>query len=151
VAALVVIHVLAAVIGVGPTYFFPALLRPTLAPSELGSTLAIGRRLARYPQIGGPIALLSGIGLVCAIDTHLFAQTWIIASFAIFVAIQAVIMTMAVPATKKLEAWMASPGNADAKAFPPDAQALYQRLRTAHIVAAALGTVLFGLMIVKPV
>jgi uncharacterized membrane protein len=151
VAILVVIHVLAAVIGVGPTYFFPSLLRPSLSPSELRSVLEIGRRLARYPQIGGPVAVLSGVGLVFAIDTHLFAQKWVIGSMALFVAIQVVVMTMAVPATKKLGAWMAAPGNADAKAFSPEAEALYKRLRSAHMVAAVLGTMLFGLMILKPV
>ncbi len=150
-AILVLIHVLAAVIGVGPTYFFPTLLRPGLPPSELRSALAISRRLARYPQIGGPIALLSGVALVCLMDTHLFAQKWVFGSVTLFVAIQVVVMTMVVPAMKKLDAWMASPGNADAKAFSPDAQALYQRLRSAHMVTAVLGTVLFGLMILKPV
>jgi uncharacterized membrane protein len=150
-AILVVIHVLAAVIGVGPTYFFPSLLRPTLKPSELRGALDTGRRLARYPQIGGPIAVLSGIALVCVIDTHLFTQKWVFGSIALFVAIQVVVMTMAVPASKKLEAWLASPASEGAQVFPPEAQAHYQKLRSAHTVAAALGTVLFALMIMKPV
>jgi uncharacterized membrane protein len=151
VAFLVLIHVLSAVIGVGPTYFFPALLRPRLAPSELRGALETSRRLARYPQIGGPVAVLAGVGLVCAVDTHLFAQKWIIGSIALFVVIQAIVMSVAVPAMKRLGAWIHAPGNAEAQAFPPEIQALYDRLRGAHTVTAALGVALFGLMILKPV
>jgi uncharacterized membrane protein len=150
VAILAVIHVLAAVIGVGPTYFLPALLRPGLPPSELRSVLEVSRRLVRYPQIGGPVAVLSGVALVFSIDTHLFTQKWVIGSFALFVAVQVVVMAIAVPAMKKLAAWIAVPGNASATAFPSDAQAHYQRLRSAHMAASLLGTALFALMILKP-
>ncbi|HLK36267.1 MAG TPA: DUF2269 family protein [Polyangiaceae bacterium] len=150
-ALLAIIHVLAAVIGVGPTYFFPALLRSSLPPSELRGVLELSRRLARYPQIGGPVAVVSGIALVFAIDPHLFSQKWIIGSIVLFVAIQVVVMAFAVPATKKLAAWAFHPANANANVLPPEAESHYRRLRAAHTVAAVLGTVLFGLMIAKPV
>jgi uncharacterized membrane protein len=147
---LVTIHVLAAVIGIGPTYFFPSLLRPSLPPSELRGALAIGARLARYPQVGGPVAVVSGIALVLATDTHLFAQKWIVGSILLFVAIQVVIVAVAVPATKKLAAWTSQPQNADANVLSQEAEADYRRLRVAHTAAAILGTMLFGLMILKP-
>jgi uncharacterized membrane protein len=147
---LVTVHVLAAVIGIGPTYFFPSLLRPSLPPAELRGALAVGARLARYPQVGGPVAVVSGIALVFMTDTHLFAQKWIVGSMLLFVAIQAVIMTVAVPATKKLAAWTSQPKNASATALSREAEADYRRLRMAHTTAAVLGTMLFGLMILKP-
>lgn len=150
VALLAIIHVLSAVIGVGPTYFFPALLRPSMPPSELRGALEVSRRLARYPQIGGPVAVVSGVALVSAIDTHLFTQKWVAGSIALFIAIQVVVVGFAVPATKKLAAWAFHPANVEAKVLPPDAESHYRRLRTAHTVAAVLGTLLFGLMIAKP-
>jgi hypothetical protein len=150
VAILVVIHVLSAIIGVGPTYFFPALFRPSLSPADLRGALGIAQRLARYPQIGGPLAVVSGITLVCLIDTHMFTRMWVAGSMALFVAVQVVIIAVAVPATKKLAAWAFHPSNADAKALTPEAEALYGRLRTAHTIASTLGTALFALMILKP-
>jgi uncharacterized membrane protein len=150
VALLVTIHVLSAVIGLGPTFFFPALFRPALSPPELRGALAIGQRLARYPQVGGPVALLSGIGLVFAVDTHLFAQTWIRGTLVLFVVIQAIVMGVGVPATKRLGQWLSDPSNADAKALPPEVDAHYRRIRMVHAVAAVLGTGLFTLMILKP-
>jgi uncharacterized membrane protein len=150
-AFLAVVHVLAAVIGVGPTYFFPVLFRASTAPAELRGALAIAQRLARYPQIGGPIAVLSGIALVLSIDRHLFSQMWVYGSMSLFIAIQAVIMAVAVPATKKVAAWAFHPANANATALSAEAEATYRRLRTAHLVASALGTALFALMILKPV
>jgi uncharacterized membrane protein len=152
VALLVLVHVLAAVIGVGPTYCFPILLRPSLTPPELRTALGIAQRLARFPQIGGPIALLSGIALVFAMDpAHLLVQKWIIGSMVLFVAIQVVVMTMAVPATKRLAAWAFNPANVDAKVLPPEAEAHFRKLRMAHATASACGTLLFTLMILKPV
>jgi hypothetical protein len=150
VALLIVVHVLSAIIGVGPTYFFPALLRPSPSPADLRGALAISQRLARFPQVGGPLAVVSGIALVCLIDTHLFSKIWVAGSIALFVAVQVVIIAVAVPATKKLATWAFHPSNADAKALTPVAEALYQRLRTAHMVASVLGTGLFALMILKP-
>jgi hypothetical protein len=150
VALLVVIHVLSAVIGVGPTYFFPALLRPSPSPADLRSVLATAQRLARYPQVGGPLAVASGIALVCLVDTHLFSQTWVAGSIALFVAVQVIIIAVAVPATKKLAAWAFHPNNADATALTPVAESLYRRVRTAHMAASVLGTGLFALMILKP-
>jgi Predicted integral membrane protein (DUF2269) len=147
---LVVIHVLSAIIGVGPTYFFPALFRPSPSPADLRGTLGTAQRLARYPQVGGPLAVVSGIALVCLIDTHLFARIWIAGSIALFVAVQVVVIAVAVPATKKLAAWAFHPSNADVKALTPEAEGLYRRVRTAHMVASALGTCLFALMILKP-
>jgi uncharacterized membrane protein len=147
---LVVLHVLSAVIGIGPTFFFPVLLRPALPPSELRGVLAVSARLARYPQIGGPLTLLSGIALVCAVDTRLFKQTWIFGSLALFVVIQAIILAVAVPATKKVAAWAFAPANADAKVVSPEVEATYGRARGAHVVAGLLGVVLFALMILKP-
>jgi len=150
VSLLVTIHVLSAVIGIGPTYFFPALFRPALSPPELRGALTIGQRLARYPQVGGTLALLSGIGLVFASDTRLFGQTWIWGTLVLFALIQGIVMGVGLPATKKLGRWLSDPGNSDAKALPPEVNAHYQRLRMAHSVAAVLGTVLFALMILKP-
>ncbi len=149
-ALLIVVHVLSATIGVGPTYFFPALLRPSLSPADLRGALTISQRLARFPQVGGPLAVVSGVALVCLVDTHLFSRIWVAGSIALFVAVQVVIIAFAVPATKKLAAWAFHPSNADAKALTPVAEGLYRRLRTAHMVASVLGTGLFALMILKP-
>jgi hypothetical protein len=149
-AFLALVHVLAAVIGVGPTYFFPILFRASAAPAELRGALAIGQRLARYPQIGGPIAVLSGIALVLTIDAHLFTRLWVYGSVALFVFIQAVIGAVAIPATKKVAAWALHPANADATSLSAEAEASYRRLRGAHWAAAVLGTALFVLMILKP-
>ncbi len=150
IALLVTIHVLSAVIGIGPTFFFPALLRPALSVPELRGTLAIGLRLARYPQVGGPVALLSGIGLVFASDTHLFGQIWIRGSLVLFIVIQVLVVGVGVPATKKLGLWLSDPSHADAIALPPEVDAHYRRVRRVHAVASVLGTALFALMILKP-
>jgi hypothetical protein len=152
VALLAVVHVLAAVIGIGPTYFYPALFRSSLAPPELRGALTLAQRLAKYPQIGGPIAVLSGVGLVFAIDPgRLFVQKWVYLSIVLFVVVQVTILGVAVPAAKKLAAWAFHPSNADVTALSPEAASIYRRLRTAHTTAVVFSTLLFALMILKPV
>ena len=61
---LVLIHVLSAIIGVGPTFFAHVLLRKTQTLEELRMSLRVGSRLEMFPK--------SAAALPCLLDCCCF-------------------------------------------------------------------------------
>ncbi|PYE48105.1 hypothetical protein [Deinococcus yavapaiensis] len=54
------IHVLSAVIGLGPTFFSAALLRGGPSPVALRHNLALFSALSAFPKIGGTLTVSAG-------------------------------------------------------------------------------------------
>ena len=148
---LVLVHVLSAVIGIGPTYFTSVLLRPGQSVSRLRAASGFATQLEVFPKVGGTLAVLSGLLLVWLGQYGRVTQLWLLGSLLLYVAIQAVIVGVAVPRTRRLEhgltALGASPVGDTLSA--PQARLLTQ-VYHAHLLATALGTVLFILMILRP-
>jgi len=63
---LVMIHVLSAIIGIGPTYFSHILLRKGQTYGKLRHSMEIMPTLEKFPKILGSIAVISGILLALA-------------------------------------------------------------------------------------
>ncbi|PWV88446.1 putative integral membrane protein DUF2269 [Paenibacillus cellulosilyticus] len=148
---LVVVHVMAAIIGIGPTYFSPVLLRSGQTTEQLRISFRLGAILELFPKIGGSLAVLSGIALVI-IGDYQFKDVWIYCSLAIYVLIQMLVIGFAAPRQKKVFNWLFDQAAASqSSASPPgDYNALLSQVRTIHYVATLLGIALFVLMIVKP-
>lgn len=148
---LVVVHVMAAIIGIGPTYFSPVLLRAGQTTEQLRTSFRLGAILELFPKIGGSIAVLSGIALVIVGDYH-FKDVWIYCSIAIYIIIQILVVGFAAPRQKKVFTWLlnqVSPVQTSTNP-PGEYNALVSQVRTIHYIATVLGIALFVLMIVKP-
>lgn len=151
---LILIHVLAAILGFGPTFVFPLLLRNTSSLEEMKQNLRLVARLEMFPKIFGTLALVSGLVLFWLGSYGTFLQIWLLGTLLVFIVIEVLIVGFLSPTVKKLEASMANREAAAAsealEAPSPQLAGLYGRVRNLHAWATVLGTVILILMILKP-
>lgn len=148
---LVLLHVLAAVIGLGPAYAFPFLLRNTSSAKEMESVLGQVSRLELFPKVAGTIAVISGLVLFWVGSYGPFLQIWIAGTLMLYVIIEILIIGFLNPAVKKLHAAIAaSETELGAQELPPHIVSMYARVRNIHLWASLLSIVIFILMILKP-
>ncbi|WP_308637628.1 DUF2269 family protein [Paenibacillus silvisoli] len=147
---LVLIHVMSAIIGVGPTFFIHALFGKKDSIGELRSAFKLGSKLELFPKIGGSIAVITGLILVFA-DGWEFVSFWILGSLALYVAIQVLVIGFAAPVTKQLGAKLESSKQLSAdQAVPDDQVRLLHKANKLYYGATAMGTLLFIFMVLKP-
>ncbi|WP_027483396.1 DUF2269 family protein [Deinococcus pimensis] len=147
---LVLIHVLSAVIGIGPTFFSAALLRGRPSSAALRHNLALFSTLSFFPKIGGTLTVLSGLALIWRGQYGSVTQLWLLGSLVLYVLIQVVVLGYVVPRVGRLTAWASGPQGRDASVMPGEQAALLGGIHRAHLVVGALGLALFALMILKP-
>lgn len=147
---LILIHVLSAIIGVGPTFFGHVLYRKNQTFQELKSSMGLGKHLEKFPKIGGTIAVLTGILLICLGNYGTFMQLWQAGSLAIYVCIQVTVIAFGAPVGKKLAQWVFNPENAHLVELPAEQKAWLAKLSNIFYIASSLGVLLFIFMILKP-
>lgn len=148
---LVLIHVLSAIIGVGPTFFAHVLYRPKQTVNELRQSAKLAGLLEFFPKIGGTIAVLSGLLLFWLGEYGTFTQLWLLGSLFLYVLIQIVVIALATPPAKKLAQWLADPANKHHQDTLPEApKQLLRQVNNLFYVATSMGTLLFIFMILKP-
>ncbi|WP_239454115.1 DUF2269 family protein [Bacillus suaedaesalsae] len=102
---LVLIHVLSAIIGVGPTFFGHVLYRKKQNAEDLRHSMKLSNFLNFFPKIGGTLAVVTGIILVVVGNYGSFFTTlWLIGSLVIYILIQIVVIAIIDPKAKKLAA-----------------------------------------------
>lgn len=148
---LVLLHVLTAIVGIGPTYFLHVLYRRRQSAGELKQSLRLGSLLDLFPKIGGSLSVLSGIALV-ALSPVQFLDLWIIGSLLVYALIQIVIIAVVSPKQKQLRAVLEQrEALQDKDMLPGDIQAIIASANGWLYVVSSLGILLFILMIMKPV
>ena len=149
-AWLVTIHVLSAVLGIGPTYFGHLLLRKKQGKEQLLQSLSMFKLLNYFPKIGGSIAVLSGLALV-AVSGWTFSDFWIWLSLVLYVLIQVVAVGMLGPVLTRLVQALNDRHEKEADPSNPHGyMALLDQANRLYNTASILGTVLIVLMVVKP-
>ncbi|KGP73190.1 DUF2269 family protein [Pontibacillus yanchengensis] len=147
---LVLIHVLSAIIGVGPTFFAHVLVRPDQTPAQLRESLALAKKLEFFPKVGGSIAVLSGLILVWLGDYGSFMQVWLFGSLILYILIQIIVVAIVTPKSRRVHYWVQLDENKQATALPLKQEQLLKSVNTWFYVASSLGVLLFILMILKP-
>lgn len=147
---LVLIHVLAAVIGVGPTYFLHVLFRKNQDIGELRYAILLGKKLELFPKVGGTLAVLSGFLLYFSGNYGPFSQLWLLGSLILYILIQVVMIGMVNPKIGELARWLFNPENIIATTLSRDQEEIYIKVRRLLYAATSMGTILFILMILKP-
>ena len=147
---LVVVHVLSAVLGLGPAFAFPFLLRSTDSPEEMKRNVQQVAYLEIFPKLFGTLALLSGFALFFFGSYGPFLQLWIAGSVAVYIAIEILVIGFMAPAVKTLLKRIDETAAEPAQASVPQLRGLYIRVRRLHLWSGALGLLLLALMIVKP-
>jgi uncharacterized membrane protein len=146
---LVLIHVLTAVIGIGPTFFGHVLLRKGQSYGQLRNSVGLIPLLEKFPKILGSLAVVSGIALAWAGD-YGFKHLWIYGSLAVYVLVQIIVIGFMAPAARKLVVKVMSSQDAPEQRISDDISSEVDKVNRINYVATCLGVVLFLLMFFKP-
>ncbi|NIK79904.1 putative membrane protein [Paenibacillus castaneae] len=146
---LVLLHVVSAIVGVGPAYFLHVLLRKQQTVGELRVSMNLSKTLEFFPKIGGSIAVLSGLLLV-VISDWAFREFWIWGSIVMYVLIQIVVIGYVGPRLKKIVNWVKDYNGPSDAVVPQEQQAWLARANYLMYVASFFGLVLFTFMVLKP-
>ncbi|WP_047984776.1 DUF2269 family protein [Ornithinibacillus californiensis] len=148
---LVLIHVLSAIIGVGPTFFGHVFFRKKQTVGDFKQSLKLSKMLEFFPKIGGSIAVLSGIALVIW-SSWSFTEFWILGSILLYIGIQVVVIGFVAPITKELVHWVKEDNTlSDYEPLPSEQSATLSKANRYYYIASCMGTLLFILMILKPI
>ncbi|WP_168120387.1 DUF2269 family protein [Paenibacillus sp. HB172176] len=147
---LVVIHVVSAFLGIGPTYFGHVLFRRSAQTNQLKQSLALMQTLNYFPKIGGSIAVVSGVLLVALMEWR-FVDPWILLSLILYVIIQIIVVGMLSPEAAKLDQLLKQEetGGSD-PARTVTRTKMLARINRLYEAASLLGIVLLILMVMKP-
>lgn len=147
---LVVIHVLAAVLGLGPAYAFPFLLRKTSSIQEMERNLGHVAHLEVFPKIFGTLAIVSGLALFFIGSYGSFAQIWILGTLIVYIMIEVLVIGFLNPTAKKLQSAIAALKTKAKQEANTELDGMYARVRNLHVWAGVLGLAIFILMTMKP-
>jgi uncharacterized membrane protein len=147
---LVLVHVLSAIIGIGPTYAFLVVLRKNQSVQELRFSLKMGKILELFPKILGSLAVVTGLVLFFVGDYGQFTQLWLIGSLILYVIIQVIVIVFVPRSVNSLTKWVADPANNTFQALPSEETKLLGKALNFTYLACFLGIVLFAFMIMKP-
>lgn len=147
---LVLVHVLSAIIGIGPTFAFHIILRKNQSVSELKNSIKTASKLELFPKIGGTLAVLSGLALFFVEDYGSFTQLWLIGSLILYIVIQIIVIGFVSPLIMKLEKWVDDPANHNLPVLPSPQASIQGTALNLLSLASVLGILLFVLMIMKP-
>ncbi|MGD6968240.1 DUF2269 family protein [Rossellomorea vietnamensis] len=148
---LVLLHVLSAIMGVGPTFFAHVLARKKQTADQLRHTLVLGAHLEKFPKIGGTLAVITGLILFFAGEYGAFTQVWILGSLILYVLIQIIVIGFVTPNSSHLRKWLDAPENSEVTGeLPEEAQNYLNKMNGYFYLASTLGVLLFIFMILKP-
>ncbi|MEG9297505.1 DUF2269 family protein [Mangrovibacillus sp. Mu-81] len=150
-SVLILIHVLSAIVGIGPTFFAHLLTKPNKNVGELRIAMNYMRLLEFFPKIGGSIAVLTGIALFLVGEYGPFTQLWLLGSLILYILIQIIVIGFITPPAKKVNEWLDQPENLELTGAPPEEiQTALVSIYRRFYLASSLGLLLFIFMILKP-
>lgn len=148
---IVFVHVLSAVIGLGPGYVFPVMLRKDRSLAEVIRTTNMVSKLEIFPKVFGTLALISGLILYWLGDYGTILSLWLGGTLILFLIAEVVIIGFLAPAAKKLAILLSRLRESGASETNEESLLLLAKVRNFHTVAGVLTTLILVLMVIKPV
>jgi len=145
------IHVLSAVIGIGPTFFAHYITRNGQTVEEFKHNYKIGKKLYIFPLIGGPIAVITGIIITHLGNYNFFSSFWLYGSLIIYIIIQVIGIGVLFPSIEKVAKWVMKVENKDRQTFPAEQERQIRQINRTLNVVSVLSIMLFTLMVIKPI
>ncbi|WP_428911703.1 DUF2269 family protein [Niallia sp. Krafla_26] len=143
---LLLIHVLAAIIGIGATFAFPVISNSAKNLPQLKHILVLVKKLELYPKIGGALLIITGL-MMGFISPGYFKEIWFMGSIALYIIIEILIYGVIGSKMKKIvPVVMTSVG----EKIPEEYQLVAKSTAPIHMVASLLAIVIIILMSVKP-
>ncbi len=147
---LVLLHVLSAIVGIGPTYALHILLRKNQSVPEIRNSYQAANLIQFFPKIFGTLAVLSGIALAIIGSYGAFTQLWLIGSLILYVLIQIIMVGFAGPLVVLIGKWLMDPVSQPLDVLPVEQVKLHNKILNYLNMASILGIILFIFMILKP-
>lgn len=148
---LILVHVLSAIIGVGPTFFGHYLFREKQNMKQLRASLSVAQAMTLFPKIGGSIALISGIALVTLGNYGPFMVLWQFGSLVVYFIIQIIAIEFLAPAGANLGKLVFNPAFDSAEELNEEQKAALKKASSLSYTTSFFGIVLFIFMILKPI
>lgn len=150
-AWLVFLHVVSAVVGLGPAYAFPLMLKKEQSLVEVKRMVDLVARIEMLPKIFGGLTLISGLLLMWLGNYGSFFTLWIGGSLVLFILVEVVIIGFLTPAAKRLSAALLELLEQGASETNAHTLQLLSKVRNFHITSCVMVLVIIAFMVVKPV
>lgn len=143
---LVVLHVIAAIVGIGPAFVLPLLGSSAKTGSQLRFVFGIIQKINKFPKTGGITLIVTGV-LLMIVGKMGLSELWLNLSLVFFIIIEVIIIGMIEPRMRKITAIvMASEG----EEIPQGYQASMSKIIPLETTVHVLTIVIIILMVVKP-
>ncbi|WP_108670895.1 DUF2269 family protein [Peribacillus acanthi] len=143
---LLVIHIIAAVCGLGATFAMPVLMSMPKTVSQAKFAMAVSVGIEKLAKIGSITLLLTGL-IMGFISPTLFKQGWFIASIVIYIGVQPIVAFL-LPKYAKQQASLLEQQKDDQ--LPSEYLAIGEKMKHYNIIAQISAIILIILMTIKP-
>lgn len=143
---LVLIHVLSAILGLGPGFIMIYIVTQAKNLTELRHAYLIRNRLHIFVMIGGSLLLVTGLTMGW-LNPYLFTQGWYITSLTLFMIALGFGPLLLSPRAKPIRNLL---NNADNDQIPPEYYALSRKLFLYERIENVIFIIIIGLMVLKP-
>ncbi len=148
---LVLLHVVSAVVGLGPAYAFPIMLKKEKSLIEVKRMADLVTRIEVLPKIFGMLTLISGLLLVWLGNYGSFFTLWISGALVLFILAEVVIIGFLTPAAKRLSDLLSNLMEQGASETNEQSLRLLSKVRNYHLTSCVIVLLIIAFMVIKPV
>ena len=144
--AIVLIHVISAVVGMGPAFLFPMIIKFAKTKEQLVFINRLLEKAEKGIKIGSIVLLVTGF-IMGFLNTNLFQEIWYIASIVLYFVAQIFVIGVGVKNTKKVVTILEkSEGNE----IPMEVNILNNQIIKAHYATSVIVLFMIFFMSIKP-
>lgn len=143
---LVFIHIVSAIVGVGPGFILTVVVKKPTTMTELKHAYQIRRRLHVFVMVGGLLVFVSGLWMGI-LQPALFKQGWYSISITLFILVLIAGPMLLAPRSKPIKELLATSTTED---IPPEYDLLAKALFFYERVTNIILFVIILLMVMKP-
>ncbi|MFC7373544.1 DUF2269 family protein [Fictibacillus iocasae] len=143
---LVLLHVIAAVVGLGASFAMPFITKFPKTVSQAQFALRVNKQVEILPKIGSLTLLSTGL-IMGFLHTPLFTEIWFVGSLVIYLAAQVIVAALIPKQMKELEAAVE---RNEGDALSSDYYAIHKKIDSYSYILHASAVIMIFLMSVKP-
>ncbi|MNH82323.1 hypothetical protein D3C87_438290 [compost metagenome] len=143
---LVLIHVLAAIIGIGPAFVLPVISHSARTSSQLRFVYHLNDKINKFPKVGGITLLVTGF-LLMILDHTGFTKMWLNVSLVLFVIIEILIIGFLDPAMKSASKFIKK---SKEEGIPEGYLPMASKINVLNRIVHILTVLIIILMVIRP-
>ena len=143
---IVLVHVIAAVVGLGATFALPAVMSSPRTAAQARYSMDLNVKIEVFAKVGSITLLITGIALGF-LQTDLFTQGWYITSLILFIIVEIIVIGIIPKKMKGMAEILESHKGED---IPSSYKKASQQLRPYNAILHGSAVVLIILMSIKP-